>query len=117
MNIWVDAQLSPRIAKWISDRFDFTAVAIRDLGLRDAEDPEIFAAAREASAVVLTKDRDFVDLSSRLGPPPSIIWLTCGNTSNHALQKILEVTLADAVEIIANGEAIVEINSPLHLEP
>ncbi len=117
MMIWVDAQLSPRIARWISERCDVDAIAVRDLGLRDAEDDEIFAAAREASVIVLTKDRDFIDLSSRLGPPPSIIWLTCGNTSNRALERILNATLADAMEILSSGEAVVEINSPLHLEP
>ena len=77
MRIWIDAQLSPRIAAWISDGFDFEAVAIRDRGLRDAEDIEIFNAARAEEAIVLTKDRDFLDLLGRFGPPPKIIWLTC----------------------------------------
>ena len=31
---------------------------------------------------MITKDRDFVELLGRLGPPPKIIWITCGNTSN-----------------------------------
>jgi predicted nuclease of predicted toxin-antitoxin system len=39
--IWVDAHLSPAIATWIIDTFGVTAVALRDLGLRDAEDPEM----------------------------------------------------------------------------
>jgi predicted nuclease of predicted toxin-antitoxin system len=37
----------------------------------------------------MTKDSDFVDLVERLGPPPQIIWLTCGNTSNLRLREIL----------------------------
>jgi len=32
---------------------------VRDLGLRDATDREIYDAARAAGAVVITKDRDF----------------------------------------------------------
>jgi predicted nuclease of predicted toxin-antitoxin system len=32
------------------------------LGLRDASDPYIFLKAREADVVVMTKDKDFVDL-------------------------------------------------------
>jgi predicted nuclease of predicted toxin-antitoxin system len=47
MRIWVDAQMSPAIATWISSNYAVTAVAIRDLGLRDAEDKEIFEAARQ----------------------------------------------------------------------
>ncbi len=93
------------------------AIAIRDLGLRDSEDLEIFNAAPAEDAIVLTKDRDFFDLLGRLGPPPKIIWLTCGNTSNAALQLILSTTLPDAVELLDAGESIVEINTVPYLEP
>ncbi|MCP9293138.1 MAG: DUF5615 family PIN-like protein [Planktothrix agardhii LY1] len=76
MIIWVDAHLSPAIATWITNKFGVTAVALRDLGLRDAEDPEIFEVAKAQGVIMMTKDSDFVD---RLGSPPQIIWLTCGN--------------------------------------
>ncbi len=117
MRIWIDALLSPRIASWISDNFELEAVAIRDLGLRDSDDIQIFNAAREVVAVVLTKDRDFLDLLGRVGPPPKIIWLTCGNTSNDELQRILTTTLADAVELLNAGESIIEISSVPVLKP
>lgn len=96
MTIWIDAQLSPAIASWINANFTIEAQAIRDVGLRDAEDEEIFLAAKKANAVVMTKDRDFVDLLDRLGAPPKIIWLTCGNTSNKRLQEILTTQLSAA---------------------
>jgi predicted nuclease of predicted toxin-antitoxin system len=64
-----------------------SAVAIRDLGLRDAEDKEIFEAARQEKAVVMTKDSDFVLLPDKLGPPPQVVWVTCRNTSNARLKK------------------------------
>jgi predicted nuclease of predicted toxin-antitoxin system len=82
MTIWVDAHLSPAISAWIANTFGVAAVALRDLGLRDAEDPEIFEAAKAQGAIEMNKDSDFVDLVERLGSPPQIIWLTCGNTSN-----------------------------------
>ena len=80
--IWIDAHLSPAIATWITNTFGITAIALRDLGLRDAEDPEIFEAAKAQNVIFMTKDSDFVDLVERLEAPPQIIWLTCGNTSN-----------------------------------
>ncbi len=107
--IWIDAQLSPAIASWISANFAVKAVAVRDFNLRDAEDIEIFLAAKKADAIVITKDRDFVDLLDRLGAPPKIIWLTCGNTSNARLKKILTANLADALDILVRGEDLVEI--------
>jgi predicted nuclease of predicted toxin-antitoxin system len=38
---------------------------------------------------VMSKDRDLADLVLRHGPPPQIIWITCGNTSNRRLEEIL----------------------------
>ena len=57
----------------------------------------------------MTKDSDFVDLVERLGPPPKIIWLTCGNTSNARLREILSATLLQALELLRTDETLVEI--------
>ena len=111
MTIWVDAQMSPAIAAWISSNFSVNAIAIRDLGLRDAEDKEIFEAARRENAIVMTKDNDFVLLLDRLGAPPQVIWMTCGNTSNVRLKEILTSPLPKALELLTSGEELVEINA------
>ncbi|MEA5582365.1 DUF5615 family PIN-like protein [Nodularia harveyana UHCC-0300] len=110
MTIWVDAHLSPAIATWITTTFGITAFALRDLGLRDAEDPEIFEVAKSQGVIFITKDSDFIELVDRLGTPPQIIWLTCGNTSNARLQEILIKTLPKALELLQSGEALVEIS-------
>lgn len=111
MTIWVDAQMSPAIAAWISSNFAVNAVAVRDLGLRDAEDKEIFEAAGRVNAVVMTKDSDFISLLDRLGAPPRVIWVTCGNTPNARLKEILAKTLPKALELLRSGEALIEINA------
>ncbi|MDB9404071.1 DUF5615 family PIN-like protein [Microcystis sp. CS-574] len=80
------------------------------IGLRDAEDTEIFQVAKAQRAILMTKDSDFVDLVERLGSPPQIIWLTCGNTSNARLREILSETLPRALELLAAGETLVEIS-------
>ena len=111
MKIWIDAQMSPAIAAWINSNYAVTAVAIRDLGLRDAEDEAIFEAARQEKAVVMTKDSDFVLLLDKLGPPPQVVWVTCGNTSNARLKEILTNTLPKAVDLLNLGEKLVEISA------
>lgn len=68
--IWIDAQMSPTIAVWITANFPIKAFAVRDVGLRDAEDREIFLEARKQSAIVMTKDSDFVNLQTELAAPP-----------------------------------------------
>jgi predicted nuclease of predicted toxin-antitoxin system len=107
--IWLDAHLSPRIALWLREDLGHDAQALREIGLRDAEDEEIFDRARAEDVRVLTKDKDFVDLVSRRGPPPSVIWLRCGNTSEAELKQILSDHLATALDFILKGEALVEI--------
>jgi predicted nuclease of predicted toxin-antitoxin system len=94
----------------ISNTLGIDAIALRDLGLRDAEDTEIFDAAKVRQAIVMTKDSDFVDLVERLGSPPQIIWLTCGNTSNARLRHILSEMLPQALEILKSVEVLVEIS-------
>jgi predicted nuclease of predicted toxin-antitoxin system len=86
------------------------AAAFRELGLRDAEDRAIFPAARQAGAVLMTKDSDFVDLVTRLGPPPQIVWLTCGDTTSAALRKLLADVWPRAAAFLAAGEPLVEVS-------
>jgi len=109
MIIWIDAQFSPSLAKWIADTFGIPAQSFRELGLREAKDYPIFQAAREADAIVLTKDADFPHLIQQHDPPPRVLWLTCGNTSNKNVREILTTTLSAALKLLEAGEPIVEI--------
>lgn len=111
MKLWIDAQLPPTLANWLSVTFELEAAALRDLSLRDAQDIEIFEAARAENAVIMTKDSDFIDLVCRLGTPPQILWLTCGNVTNRNLRQLLSATLPNALEELRQGAMIVEISN------
>ena len=111
MIVWLDAQLSPAIAPWVATTIGVEAHALRDVGLRDATDREIYLAARRAGAVVVTKDADFVLLQGQLGPPPKVIWLRCGNTSNARLKEILIKTFPRARLLLEGTESLVEITA------
>jgi predicted nuclease of predicted toxin-antitoxin system len=108
--LWIDAQLSPALARWMSETFGVTAHAVRDLDLRDAKDLAIFYAAREAGAVIMSKDSDFVLLLEQFGPPPQILWVTCGNTSNTRLRDVLRKSLPEARARLEQGEPLIEIS-------
>jgi predicted nuclease of predicted toxin-antitoxin system len=109
MIFWVDAQLPPALAQWLRDSFHVEATAIRDLGLREATDRAIFESARERDAAIITKDSDFVDLVTLLGPPPRILWVTCGNVTNRHLRSVLVHAFPEACALLSSGEPIVEI--------
>ncbi|HTK74918.1 MAG TPA: DUF5615 family PIN-like protein [Gemmataceae bacterium] len=109
MIIWLDAQRPPALVAWMTTTFKVDARAVRDLGLRNAKDIQIFHAARDANAVVMTKDSDFVELVNRLGSPPQIVWVTCGNTTNVRLRALLTSVFPRAAELLRQGEQLVEV--------
>jgi predicted nuclease of predicted toxin-antitoxin system len=109
VTIWLDNHLSPALARWIEASFAVPCCPVRDMGLARASDRDIFDAARGVARVLITKDRDFAELSVRLGPPPGIILLTMGNTSTAHLIGVLETALPTALGLLAAGEALVEI--------
>jgi predicted nuclease of predicted toxin-antitoxin system len=57
---------------------------------------------------LLSKDVDFVNMVSRFGAPPKLIWLTCGNVSNEALHALLVKQLHNALTVLESDD-IVEI--------
>jgi predicted nuclease of predicted toxin-antitoxin system len=107
---WVDAQLPPALAEWLRDLGESQAVHVEDIGLLSAEDPEIYEKARQANAVVITKDSDFVQIQERRGPPPRILWITCGNRNNRFLKDLIVQSWPRVKDLLAAGEILVEIN-------
>lgn len=110
MKFWLDAQLSPALAPYISERFVVEVTHISSLGLINASDREIYQLAREQQVVIITKDRDFFDLSRRFGPPPQVVWIRSGNTSNAMMRYTLDTKFADVLRLLSEGEAIVELH-------
>jgi predicted nuclease of predicted toxin-antitoxin system len=60
---------------------------------------------------MMTKDRDFVDLLDHHGPPPQIIWITLGNTTNRALREVFTRVLPEVIEMLKAGEPLVEVSA------
>jgi len=108
--LWIDAQLSPQLAPWLTTTFSIPAQSVASLGLRDASDFEIFQAARQATATIMSKDQDFVDLVTMHGAPPKIIWVTCGNTSNTYLCNLLKGAFPTLMTLLESGEPLVELS-------
>ena len=110
--VWVDAQLPPALALWLRECYCVQAFSLRELGLRDEEDAVIFSEAKKRGSILISKDSDFVDFVQRFGPPPQLIWVTCGNVTNANLKSIFSSVFEQALNLLAGGEAIVEIGHP-----
>jgi predicted nuclease of predicted toxin-antitoxin system len=84
VNFLVDAQLPPALALWLVQQ-GHTAAHVEDLGLRKAEDTEIWQYALRTGALIITKDEDFAERTARTTTGPIIVWLRIGNATNRAL--------------------------------
>ena len=107
MRFLIDAQLPPAVAAWIRQH-GHEAHAVRELGLRDAEDSEIWAHAAETSAVVVTKDEDFALLAA-IDPSAAVLWVRVGNTSNAYLLAHFEEHWDEILRHLSAGDRIVEL--------
>ncbi|WP_342362630.1 DUF5615 family PIN-like protein [Terrarubrum flagellatum] len=113
MTIWLDNHLSPALARWIEAEFRIPCRQIRDLGLARASGRAVFEAARREARILITKDRDFAELSARFGSPPAVLLLAIGNSSTAHLVATLSKTLPTAMSLIDSGESLVEIGADL----
>lgn len=117
MTLWIDNQLPPALAAWMRATLSIECLPVRDLNLQRALDPEIFAAARSAKVVVMTKDADFAELLEQHGPPPQVVLVTCGNTSNARLRRLVQVAWPAVLTMLERGEALVELGDQFDRVP
>jgi predicted nuclease of predicted toxin-antitoxin system len=109
VTLWLDNQLPPALAAWMRATLAIECLPVRDLNLQRASDREIFTAARGAQVVVMTKDADFAELLERHGPPPQVVLVTCGNTSNARLQRLVHAAWPAVLMMLERGEPLVEL--------
>ena len=107
--LWIDAQLPPALATWLTE-WGAVSRHVADLGMLRAPDEGIFAAARRAQAVAVTKDEDFVRLLEVHGPPPQVVWVTVGNVRNARLRALFERHWPAIREQLLAGEPLVELS-------
>ncbi|QQR88184.1 MAG: DUF5615 family PIN-like protein [Flavobacteriales bacterium] len=109
MTIWLDAQLSPVLANWIRATFNETCFPIRDLGELNMADETLFLRAKKEADLLITKDVDLVHLLHRHGPPPKVVWLRMGNTSNARLKQVFTQRWSDIMALTGANEPLVEL--------
>jgi predicted nuclease of predicted toxin-antitoxin system len=103
----VDAQMPPSLAEWIRTR-GHEASALREIGLRDAPDTEIWAYACANNCVLITKDEDF-PLLAEARPGPPIIWVRTGNLLKRALFVRFERAWPGLLDHLEAGTSVIEL--------
>ena len=94
MKLLFDEMLAPSLVRRLSDLFD--SEHVRSLGLNQASDLDVWNGAKQFGYTIVTKDKDFANLSFVQGAPPKVILLVMGNCS---VQQVEERIRRDAVKI------------------
>jgi predicted nuclease of predicted toxin-antitoxin system len=89
MRLLFDQNISFRLVRKVQSIFP-DAKQVRELGLENAKDKEIWQYAKKNNYVIVTFDVDFVDLNVLYGHPPKIVWLRIGNIKTDFLVLKLE---------------------------
>jgi predicted nuclease of predicted toxin-antitoxin system len=109
MKLLFDQNISFRLIHKISDLFP-EATQVRELGLENATDLEIFEFAVKNDYTIVTFDSDFCDLNILKGFPLKIIWLRTGNTTTKNLEIFFRKRF-DLIEAFMNEKnACLEIS-------
>jgi len=89
MKLLFDQNISFRLIERISNLYP-DAKQVRELGLENVTDNEIFEFAKKNDYSIVTFDSDFCDLNILKGFPPKIIWIRTGNTTTKNLEIIMK---------------------------
>ena len=88
MKLLFDQNLSPRLPKILEDIFPHS-IHVREIGLVEASDTEIWNYAKANDFTIVSKDSDFQQRSLLLGHPPKIVWLRVGNCPVKTIENLL----------------------------
>ncbi|MGH9255975.1 MAG: DUF5615 family PIN-like protein [Vicinamibacterales bacterium] len=88
MKLLFDANVSHRLVSALATEYP-GSTHVRDVGLRSAEDAQIWHHARMHSFLIVSKDTDFRERSYVEGFPPKVIWLDVGNAGTAVIAALL----------------------------
>jgi predicted nuclease of predicted toxin-antitoxin system len=107
LNFIVDAQLPPQLAMWIREQ-GLPARSLRELGLQCADDSTIWDLAKQETAIIVTKDEDFILLAAAR-PGPSVLWVRTGNLVNRLLLDCFRRSWPEVLAHLRSGARVVEL--------
>ncbi|MBK5193857.1 MAG: DUF5615 family PIN-like protein [Flavobacteriaceae bacterium] len=99
MKLLFDQNISFRLLRKIEVQYP-EAKHVKELGLVNSTDMQIWEYARVNHFTLITFDADFFDIANLKGHPPKIIWLRMGNITSINLEKVFikkRVLIADFI--------------------
>jgi predicted nuclease of predicted toxin-antitoxin system len=104
----VDNQLPPALARLIEFDFGTEASHVRDVGLRDACDAEVWAYATSSGYIVISKDEDFVRMVLNASTA-GLVWVRVGNCRREVLLNVFRRVWPRIIERLESGDRFIEV--------
>jgi len=104
MKLLFDENLSPKLVYKFFDLYP-GSIHVRDIGMKSADDIEVWEYAKRNNFIIVSKDSDFHQLSFVLGFPPKVIWIRKGNCITKEIEKILSTQKSIIEGFIKNTES------------
>jgi predicted nuclease of predicted toxin-antitoxin system len=95
------------LARWIASQPGYEADHVAFALAPTEQDATIASYAAGNSAVIVTKDADFLNLA----PPPPLLIVATGNMPNRDFLAVFAVQFAAAVGQLLDGHPVVEIGA------
>jgi predicted nuclease of predicted toxin-antitoxin system len=108
MRFLVDDQLPPSLARWLRDR-GHDADHVYESGLHLLDDRALWARALADARIVVSKDEDFLYLSSQPNDAGRLLWVRLGNCRNDALLAAFSASFNTIVAAFDSGQTVVEL--------
>ena len=108
MRFLVDNQLPPSLARWLRDR-GHDAEHVFESGLHLLDDRALWALAVDDARIIVSKDEDFLYLSSQPHDSGRFLWVRLGNCRNDELLAAFSASFDAIVAAFDSGQTVVEL--------
>lgn len=88
MKLLFDQNLSWRLPQKLADLYPGSQ-HVRDAGMKESEDVDVWEYAKANGFVIVSKDADFQQRSLLFGHPPKVVWLRVGNCKAQLIEDLL----------------------------
>ncbi len=88
MKLLLDQNISWRLCDRLADLYP-ASEHVRNIGLIEAEDSDIWDHAKKNGYVIVSKDIDFQQRCLLFGHPPKVVWLRVGNCPVDKIEQLL----------------------------
>ena len=103
MKLLFDQNLSHKLVRRVADLFP-NSTHVREVGLKEAEDPVVWEYAKQQSFMIVSKDSDFHQRSFILGFPPKVVWIRLGNCTTAEVEQVIRKNFESIKAFVENEE-------------